>query len=296
MIEAVLTVAEALEALARIGPPPVENGEHAGTHLAHCPVCEIDPYEQGQAGARHLLISQNGKGASLTCTNGCAPQLIAAHLRRAAAQPRTNGTDTDPLAQLREQLRLPTLARVIKRGDAGAVYDLELTDGRRPTLGTSADLLTRTRFRHRMTDLTGHIPPLLKQADHDDLIQQLINIAEQDDQAVTDDEEARSWIASYARNALSTPTSGPDLYDTLRDSEARDIAAPALRTPDGHLHLSITGLRNHIERYHGQSITQRDLSIRLLRLGFTRTKLSGRRGQDVKSTRRFTSPTDWSPE
>ncbi len=276
----VLTIDQALAALARNGHAP-----RASDGRGHCPLCTSE---------WTLAISQNGNGAHLTCDSGCDSEHIRGALLAERNRARLADTPSSKLDQLRAQLKLPGLSRVIKRGKDGDAYDLELDDGRRIELGSASDLL---RHHHMKAAILGKADVLIKPrkpAEHEAVVELLVQTAELDDQVMTTDEETRAWLGAYVSEThvatLDLNDSGA-LYEYLGN-----LSCLGPFIADGRLHVRLRNIATWLNRTGGGRVTVPELSMRLARLKFETTQPSARNGDQTRKARYWRSPAGFEVE
>jgi len=275
-----ISVEDAVAAAQRMALKPDEHGR------ATCPSCHQ---------AKALTISQSGDGAHLECAVGCDGAEIGILLRHVNKLAALAGTADTPIQQLRDQLTLPGLARVIKYGAAGEAFDLELENGTRVELGTARDVLNLRSFEAAIAGVTGIVIPAKTAAEHRKLVQLLLDVAELRE-ATSADDELHEWLEGFERTCIyrrHVDTSDkPSLYDVVK-------AGQSFKDVDGRLYVRLADLRTYVTRQLGERTTGRELSRRLGRLGFTKPDHGGqiavRQGAETTSGRYWISPFPPSP-
>ena len=276
-----LTVGQARDAIAQLGPPAKDDGR------AHCPVCN--------AGLRNpacqwtLTISQNGNGAHLECTTGCPPAAIGAVLRIVPGLP--SKRSDDPLLQLRTLLGNLPVERVVKRG-AGDSYELHLPEGRIVELGTAEQVFNRRHFEAAVLGQASHVLPAVKAPEHREVVA-LVEAAAEHHDGLSGAEELEGWLADFARS--SALNREYDLEDQADRWELASSTPSAFRATGGRLCIRLDALATYINRVHHQRITAREVSTRLGRLGFTKPdhggQIAARRDGEVRKVRVWIGPT-----
>lgn len=269
-----LTLESAQRALRQIGCAPATEG---GDWL--CPRC----------GAATLTISQNGAGPRLECAGGCDG--IGGYLEAVASLKMPKGEHVDKREIVRDKLGLPELEGIRKDGRLGEHYSLRLKGGRIVAIGGVDALISQAKFRAAFLPQLRRLPPRHKPADWDAIVELMEQIAEERDTVASAEEEALTWLAGWLHHA-SVPV--VDIADSAQLWDALAGPTPALRTTDGRLCLRLSELLLWIGRRTTERVTQRELSMRLARLGFTRPddggQLAARRGAETRRARYWISP------
>ncbi len=293
-----LNTQQATDAINRLGPATVQpNG------TAHCPVC-------GPTGGGHdhlwtLSISPNGDGAAYTCTTGCTTDAIEATLRLALSAIPAPIDESSALNRLRLQLhmldpvrkRLDDLGRVVRYGADGDMIELHFEDGRKCALGDAQQLGERDYFYRRLRTIGVIDPVWLKPADYRELAQAIHDASEFRQGAGTANDEALDWVAHYLRTTHQR--TAVDLGTTEGKLGAIESlnGTGACSDTEGRLWIRPGALGLFLRRQQIENITDREIQIRLARLGFAAGQLSARdlRG-DKHQTRAWRSQPGFSLE
>lgn len=214
-----------------------------------------------------------------------------AALKAARASGSPDATETLQLA--RELLGQPKLQRVVKSGASNAVYDLEMTGGKRIPIGNYDDLLTFRKVRRAIGDAGyGLIPYYGAKEFHEKVGTALDSIVEvEDDSGFTEAEEARTWIASFVADTPTKPVAmdDPEQLATWLDEHS-------FRGDDDRLYVGLEPLVRHVKQRVGTRVTTREVAARLGRLGFKNRRLSARVGAKVEKGRYWISPPGFDPD
>jgi hypothetical protein len=239
---------------------------------------------------------------------GMTPELEA-ELRAAlngdgpAYDPQT-GERLEPLERLRRALTalgVPSdlVSGVTKRGEQNAAWDLHLTDGKAVELGVSEKLLTPRHVRARIFDATGEVMALAKPSEWTPVVKLIFAVAEVQNIAMSDLDEARYWITSFVE------LGGPGLSQvSLDDKEQFANALGSDRRhglfvfhgSDDRLYLRQSSFYPYVRQTLGERLKTGEITERLGRLGFERKQPSVRIGDKVHKQRMFVSRPGFDPE
>jgi hypothetical protein len=211
-----------------------------------------------------------------------------------------NGEPIEALSLARKRLKLPRLRRVVKHGDSNALYDLELEDGTRIPLGTSADLMNPRKVDAAIADSTGVAIPYYGAPKFRTVAGALLAIVEVENTGSPEAEETCDWIGSLLVMggqlvAMSPAGEGDGLQ--LADVVAEPEDFPCFRGDDRRLYLRLDAFHLHVRSRIGQrAITRRDLAARIARIGFTKHQPSVREAGRTLKARYWRSEPGFDPE
>ena len=247
-----------------------------------CPQCE----RNGQTSA--LTISQNGAEPTFTCAAGCN---VAAWLRTVTTLANPRGPQIDLLEQIRGDLNLPELEKIVKHGRGGSAYSMHLNDGRVVTVNGVTILANQARFRQAFLPQVRRNPKRHKAADWDNVVERIEQAAEERDAVATQGDETLSWIAGALHTGRLQRNvnidNSAEMFNML--APGRDGRPPFI---DQHnrVYLRLEHMIEWLGRLAGIRVTQPELSSRLSELDFERKQLQARKGDQVHKGRYWVSP------
>jgi hypothetical protein len=175
------------------------------------------------------------------------------------------------IAGLRRALRLP-IKRWQQLGTDNPIYSLTLEDGTDITVGTSEQVVNQRSFRKRLWEVTGDVPPQIKQRQWDHVLRGL------------------GVIREVRENPERTPAGfGEDLltdYTRRRAIRAEDEWEGAINDQDPfyrrhlgvlYLYVNMPHLRRFCEIDRGEKITKQELTNVLRVMGFEEQQIRGRK-------------------
>jgi hypothetical protein len=216
------------------------------------------------------------------------------------------------LALIRQRLKAPSIARVIKRGKTDSDYEFELEDGTLVKLGKADALDNPRRTKAALFDALGIVVEVLERKKWLAIKQAIANASEIIETS-TEAEETLAWLHAFiARSSLrgSDQTYLTDalpkidyndkrrLFDVLRSIRSSSNASDSSRSVKGFFdndercYLQITALERFINfnALSTERMTAPKLSMRLTRLGFSKVEVAARQGEKVISVRMYASP------
>ena len=231
----------------------------------------------------------------------------AAELRAAAEAPANGPTVTvydddgdggaktvDALDFARKKLRLPSLRRVVQRGEVDGLNDLELSDGTLIPIGTVDDLDNPTKVRRLIAERMGPpAPPRYTRAKWDPIFDALLALRELVDGGVDPDDVTRAWIADYVVERIGADPADLDLDDP--DDRRAALQVDGITgsvdpfVADECLYVYLDDLERFLRNQRRVQTSPRNLSAALGRLGFETFELRGRRagGDGKRAGRKF---------
>jgi hypothetical protein len=135
-----------------------------------------------------------------------------------------------------------------------------------------SDLISQTRFRHRIADAIGHYIPRFETQDWDEIAPALLKACEPEDlgEEATDRGQVEAWIASYLTDQHIYQT----LTESLGDRGENDSGHAPFRDADGAVWLRVEGLQEWLRVRRGEKLKLRVLTAALTDCGFQREKFN----------------------
>jgi hypothetical protein len=274
--------------------PGVEKGR------AHCPSC--GPLAGNPTQLWTLTVTETPDGLTYSCSNMCAPQVIAALIRTGQSVPTVatvlNGhLSESALEQVRTTLRridagrhkIHDLDQVVQYGDEGDAIELHFTSGRVLDLGEAEQLVRQDHFKRRLAR-TGIVADKLKPGDYDDLVRAIFDAGQRREGAGAIAEETDDWVATFVR---ASHTSSFNLADSAQAAEAiKTSERYPFRDEAGRVHLRALALARWLKLEETELVTARSVSMRLARRGWESKQLSARDGNEVRKARIWAAPSD----
>ena len=198
------------------------------------------------------------------------------------------------------------ILRVFRRGSGNrTTFAFLLANGESVHL-SDVDLDNRAKVKRAFRAATNGCTPDLPSGagsieKWEEAIEIIYKASEPEDSTLSEDDEAREWIASATRDFVDV---------ALKDSEAlffalgRDGYGDAdggFRGDDGRLYVRLRALTHHVRSSY-ETVKQAELCERIGRLGFEKVQLSARGRADdnadetVRKARLWMSPVGFDPE
>lgn len=183
------------------------------------------------------------------------------------------GNPVEPLAYARRRLKLPTLKRVIKSASQDAIYDLELEDGTRLSVGGVADVWNPRKVEAAIGDyIAGALPYYTAKPFRtigNALLHPSVCVLDAAGGA-TKLEQAKEWLAEFVGDySAHAPV---DLDDPEELFAVLEYDHPVWRGSDDRLYVRVPKLMRWVNTHYGQRVSDPDLRNRLARLGFSKPR------------------------
>lgn len=216
------------------------------------------------------------------------------------------------LELLRQKLKAPSIARVMKRGKTDSDYEFELEDGTFVNLGKADALDNPRRTKAALFDALGIVVEVVERKKWLAIKKAIANASEIIETS-TEAEEMIAWLhafvspsslrgsdQSYLTEALPRIdyNDKSKLFDVLRlirsssNSSSGSYSVKGFFDNDERCYLQITTFARFINfnALSTERMTAQKLSVRLTRLGFKKVEVAARQGENTISVRMYASP------
>lgn len=220
-----------------------------------------------------------------------APLELAAPSPAPIPTPATTGGLADLTAVFGVEIK-----RVIKRGAVDGIFELIPATGDPVTLGTAADLYRFRTIQAAWLDArTGVGGETIADSERFTWSSRvaIINRAAEIVETMSEADETRSWLGGLIRGDYQQQkdVGNPEsLFELLANGVDREF----FESTDGRLFVRLAPLLDRIDRYRlGRIKGQRELALRLSRIGFSPIQLAARQGERTAKARYWVSPEGW---